>query len=1317
MEKFIQEPRLIAVDFDPFAGSEILRTIPTTEAQREVFTASMMGHDASCAYNESVSLELTGELDNDALEAAIQGMVDRHEAVRATFDSTGMRMIVANEAKVSFSRADLSTLTPQERAERLERIGEEDMNSAFDLHEGPLFRARLVRVSADTHLLRLTGHHAVCDGWSLGIMMAEISELYNAKKNGTAPQLPPANTFSEYSLATIDFAKSPEHKKVEQYWLNLYQGVIPRMDLPTDRPRPQGKTYNGHRLDLPLTAKHVAALKEVATRSGASFVTTLLATFEVFLYKLTGDSDLVVGLPAAGQSDFDMKHLVGHCVNLLALRSRLDETATFRDFLKKRRTGVLDAFDNQKYTFGTLVRKLNIRREPGRIPLVPVVFNVDMNMDDGVSFHALEHRFISNPRAFENFELFLNATGHEDSLILEWSYNTDLFDKETVKGWMEQFTELIDRIKASPDASITQLAGEAKPGVDSSKPPIEWTGRAVDYPRSDIGILFDQVAGQYANRTAVELPDAQLSYHELQERVHRLSAALVDMGVKPGEPVGLCVERGFDMVVAMLATLRAGGCFVPFDPSYPADRLELMLEDTDVRIMLTQKHLQGILPSHKGRNILLDEIELAGSGSATMPHLDPDAPAYIMYTSGSTGKPKGVVVPHRAIIRLIRNQNFLSFGPELVFLQLSNISFDASTLELWGALLNGAKLVLQPQQKPTLEEIVDTIKVHGVTTVWLTSGLFNLMVDEHLEDLKGLKHILAGGDVLSVPHVRRALKVLGPDVLINGYGPTENTTFTCCHVINSEKDLAVRIPIGKPLHNTTVHILDEDMKPVPVGEKGELYTGGAGVALGYWRNPELTGERFVDDPFSGKKGDKLYRTGDLVRWLPDGTIDFIGRADGQVKVRGFRIELGEIENAISEVKGVKDRVVIVRSDLPGEKQLVAYVVPTDEGTDTGGQEELIHAVREHLRNSLPGYMVPTAFMLLSELPLNANGKVDRKALPTPELRDRTMEVKHVAARNANEKILSEIWSDLLNVDGIGIYDNFFDLGGHSLIGIQLLARVEKGLGQKLPLNSLFQAPTIAQFAKLLQHGGGAGLENLALLQPDGARLPFVCVHGDEANHHMMRYLGKDQPFYAFFHQGEDGLPFAHNGVEGIARHYVSELMSVQPDGPYLLGGYSFGGMVAYEMAQQLTRAGHEVPLLVMFDTYAPDMHLTVMKAEEKLHEPLKRVVMRWLVKRALAKGRIGSPKLRHFYIIDNYDQAIKAYVPQPYDGPMTIFKAEESSGPNDMGWRHYVTGNLDIHVVPGNHYSLIKGTQVQRLVRELSVVIDRAVSKHVVEAV
>ncbi len=1301
MEKFITETRFVPVEFDPFAGSYIERIIPTTEAQREVLAASEMGVDASCAYNESVSLELSGDLDRAALDAAMQALVARHESLRSTLSASGTRMIVTDDVRFELAYTDLSNASDKDA--QLQAVAKQDMTTPFDLRNGPLFRARLIRVDASVHLLRLSGHHVVCDGWSLGIMMAEISALYNGAKSGAAPKIPEAVPFSEYSLATIDFAKSEEHAKVEQYWIDLFKGAIPRIDLPSDRPRPRTKTYKGNRLDLQMPPELVRGLKETATRSGASFVTTLLTTFELVLHKLTGDSDMVVGLPAAGQSDLGMKHLVGHCVNLLALRSRIDEDRPFIEHLKERRTGLLDAFDNQKYTFGTLLRKLNVPREAGRIPLCPVVFNIDMNMDDGVAFDGLRHRFISNARAFENFELFLNASGNDKHLVLEWSYNTDLFDEATVRGWMDMLTTLAQRIATAPSATIADLLSEGALAGDQEMPPPAWVGKVTEFPKKDIGNLFDEVAARYADNTAVELLDGKLSYRELQQRVHALSSSLIDLGVKPGEPVGLCMDRSFDMIVAMLATLRAGGCFVPFDPAYPADRLSFMFADTDVKVMLTQRHLMASLPEHKARVIFLDEVK--STSERTMPAIGIGAPAYIMYTSGSTGTPKGVVVPHRAIVRLVREQNFLPFGPDLTFLQLSNISFDASTLEIWGALLNGGRLVLQAQQKPTLIEITETIQQHKVTSVWFTVGLFNLLVDEHAERLRGLKHILTGGDVLSVPHVKKALKVLGPNVLINGYGPTENTTFTCYFPINDEASIKGSVPIGFPLHNTTVHILDDDRKPVPIGRKGELYTGGAGVALGYWKRDELTAEKFIDAPTGGK----FYRTGDIARWTPDGTVEFIGRADGQVKIRGFRVELGEIENALNDITALKDRVVMVRQDGPGEKQLACYVVPKNakDHEDTQAREALLNTVRDQLRERLPGYMVPTAYMVLPSFPLTPNGKVDRKALPVPVMESSVLKAQHVGPRDTIERTLAGIWGSVLNNEQIGVHDDFFDLGGHSLIGIQMLANVEQQFSRTLSLKSLFEAPTIAQFADLLRtEGATANWENLALIQPDGVGVPLFCVHGDEASRFIPKYMGPQRPFYAFFHQGEDGKTIKYTSVETIAAHFIREMKQARSQGPYLLTGYSFGGVVAYEMAQQLMAAGDEVPMLVLLDTYAPGMHKQAIESDVQFYEPLKKAILRGMVRRALKNDGVVPTRFRNFHIIDTYDRAVMAYKPKPYKGQLTVFKAETSWGPNEMGWSALAQGGLDVQMIPGDHYSLIKepnaAVLAERLVRGIN---------------
>ncbi len=1303
MEKFIQDITYTPVDFDPFAGEAIERTVPSTEAQREVFIASQMGTEASCAYNESVSLELRGALDMAALTLAIEQITQRHEALRGCMSADGTRVIVHVRSDLVLQHVDLSARSPQHRQQELDRLAELDMTSPFDLLNGPVFRALLVRIAPEEHFLRLTGHHVLVDGWSLGIIIADISKLYSR-----AP-LQEVIPFSDFALAVIDHAKSDDNTRTERFWLDQFSGTTPRLDLPTDMPRPRMKTYSGNRIDIGLHDELTRKLKELATRSGASLVTTLLTCFEVLVHHITGQTDVVVGLPAAGQNDFGMKQLVGHCVNLLALRSHIDEERPFAEHLKERRSAVLDATDNQKYTFGTLIRKLNVPREAGRVPLVPAVFNVDMNMDDGVAFAGLTHRFFSNARRYENFELFLNATGSEKHLTLEWSYNTDLFHEETVRGWMRDLQGIIERAHAAPTQRIATLLAPPLVDEDAPLPPKAWNGGLSPYPREAMDALFDRMCDRYPDNIAVEIGDKRVTYSELRKLVDTLAAVLVHRGLQQGEPVGVCLDRSIATQTAMLAILKAGGCYVPFDLSYPEERLRFMLEDAKPRFMLTHGHLLPQLAGCGDRAILLDPIGASESGpferrAAPAREHDADSAAYILYTSGSTGNPKGVVVPHRGVVRLVRDQNYMRFTSDLVFLQMGNLCFDASTFEIWGALLNGAKLVVQPQQKPTLREVAEVLRKHKITSVLFPTGLFNMLVDEQLDDLRGLKYLVTGGDVMSPVHARKALKALGSGVLVNAYGPTENSVIVTCHNVNTDAQLINTVPIGKPIANTEAYILDEAMRPVPIGAGGELYAGGDGVALGYWQRPDLTEEKFVPDPFSGRPNARLYRTGDLARWRTDGTIEFIGRADSQIKLRGFRIELGEIESAMDNTRRLKDRVVTCREDRPGDKQLVAYLVAKDDALP---QDELIRDVREHLRLTLPAHMLPAAFVVLPSFPLNQSGKVDRKALPKPDHITPTLRAQHVAPRTDTEKQLAAIWSAVLGIEDVGAHDNFFDIGGHSLTGIQLLTRVEQHFGKVIPLKNLFIAPTVALMAELIQEKKALpAFAHLVPVQPNGSRAPIFCVHGDEANNFLPKYLGEDQPFYAISHQGEDGKPIRLTTVEGMAEAFIREIRMVQPSGPYQLSGYSFGGIIAYEIAQQLRKAGDEVPVLVFFDTYDPKEYLAVAKREAPLHLPLKAGVVRRLAKFIFDQGHDLPVKLRHTYIIDTYNQAIRNYEIMPYPGRITLLRTPDSSGPPDMGWAGLARGGVDVRAVPGNHYTMVKEPHVAMIAEEIKRAVD-----------
>lgn len=1313
MEKFIPEIRYVAVDFDPFVGGSIERTVPSTEAQREVFIASQMGGDASCSYNESVSLALKGPLDVAALEAAMAQLVDRHEALRGCLSSDGTRVIVYERTDIPLQRIDLSPLPATKRQRELDLIADKDMSTPFDLSNGPVFRTALIKLGPEEHLLRLTGHHVLVDGWSLGIIMADISKLYSG-----AP-LDRAVPFSDFALAVIDHAKSGDHAATERFWLDRFKGPLPRLDLPTDKPRPRLKTYNGHRIDIELDPELTRKLKELATRSGASLVTTLLTCYEMLVHHITGQTDIVVGLPAAGQNDFGMKQLVGHCVNLMALRSHIDEDKPFIEHLKERRSDVLDASDNQKYTFGTLVRKLNVPREPGRVPLVPVVFNVDMNMDDGVAFKGLTHRFMSNPRRFENFELFLNATGSEKHITLEWCYNTDLFQEETVRGWVRDLQGIIERAHAAPSQRIAALVSPPSMSTDAPLPPRTWSGGLSPYPHEAMDALFDRMCDRHPDAIAVEINDQRVTYAELRKLSDALAAELVHRGLRHGEPVGICLDKSIATQTAMIAILKAGGCYVPYDLSYPEERVRYMLEDAKPLFMLTHRHLLPQLAACADRAILLndlggaEEVEFPMRPAPVRKH-DADSPAYILYTSGSTGNPKGVVVPHRGVVRLVRDQNYMPFTADQVFLQMGNLCFDASTFEIWGALLNGARLVIQPQHKPTLREVAEVLRRYRITSVLFPTGLFNMLVDEQLDDLRGLKHLVTGGDTMSPKHARKALRALGPGVLVNAYGPTENSVIVTCHAVDDETRLGASIPIGKPIANTEAYILDEAMRPVPIGATGEIYAGGDGVAIGYWQRPELTAERFVPDPFSGRPDARLYRTGDLGRWRDDGTIEFLGRADTQVKLRGFRIELGEVENAMDATRRLKDRVVLCREDTPGEKQLVAYLVPHD---DMLPEEELIRDVREHLRLTLPAHMLPSAFVVLPAFPLNQSGKVDRKALPRPDHSTPVLRAKHVAPRTDVEKQLAAIWGDVLGIENVGAHDNFFDVGGHSLTGIQLLTRVEQRFGKVIPLKNLFVAPTVALMAELIQEKKTLpDFSHLVPVQPDGQRIPIFCVHGDEANNFLPKYLGTDQPFYAISHQGEDGKPIRLTTVEDMAEQFIKEIRMVQPHGPYQLSGYSFGGIIAYEIAQQLRKAGEDVPVLVFFDTYDPKEYLAVARREAPLHLPLKAGVVRRMAKFFFDRGYDLPVKLRHTYIIDTYNRAITDYEVIPYSGHIILLRTTDSTGPTDMGWAGLARGGVDVRTVPGNHFNMVKEPHVAVLAGELKRAVDAHLRERAAQA-
>ena len=1041
--------------------------MPLSFAQQRLWFLNQLEPD-SAFYNIPDAVRLFGQLNITALEQSLNEIIRRHEALRTNFITVEGQpvTVIASTQKLALPIVDLQDLPETERLIETQRLATTEAQRPFDLATEPLVRATLLKLQAKEHVLLLTMHHIVSDGWSMGVLFSELAALYEAFCSGHPSPL------AELPIQYIDFAvwqrQWLQAEVVESqlsYWKQQLNGAPALLELPTDRPRPTVQTFRGAHHSIALSQQISLALTNLSRRLGVTLFMTLLAGFQTLLYRYTQQEDIVVGSPIANRNHSSCEGLIGFFVNSLVLRTDLGGNPTFRELLTQVREVTLAAYAHQDLPFEQLVEELQPARSLSYTPLFQVIFALqNAAVMPSVELSGLSVTPLAVETGTAKFDLTVSMENTAQGLIGVLEYNTDLFDAATIARMAGHFQTLLEGIVANPSQRLADLPLLTK--AQRHQLLVEWNHTTVDYPK-DLCIhqLFEQQVEQTPDAVAVVFEQQQLTYRELNSRANQLAHYLQALGVGPDVLVGLCVERSLEMVVGVLGILKAGGAYVPLDPTYPFERLAFMLQDTQVSVLLILARFINSLPQHQAHVVCLDtDLEVIAQHSQENPvnHVTPDHLAYVMYTSGSTGQPKGVTVIHRSVVRLVKCCNYANLSAEEVFLQLAPISFDAATFEIWGSLLWGARLVVMPAHTPSLHELAQAIQQYQVTTLWLTAGLFHLMVDERLKDLKPVRQLLVGGDVLSVPHVNKVVQQLPGLKLINGYGPTENTTFTCCYSIIQSTEVGSSIPIGRPIANTQIYLLDSDLEPVPVGVSGELYIGGEGLARGYLNRPELTAERFIPHPFSNQPGTRLYKTGDLARYLPDAKIEFLGRIDQQVKLRGFRIELGEIEAVLSQHPAVRQNVVILREDVPGDQRLVVYCVPQQ-------QAPTVNDLRQFLQEKLPEYMMPSAFVLLESLPLTPNGKVDRRALPSPDPTRRELEETFVAARTPVEEVLAGIWTEVLRVEQVGVDDNFFELGGHSLLATQVISRLRTTLAVELPLRSLFEHPTVARLAEKIEN--------------------------------------------------------------------------------------------------------------------------------------------------------------------------------------------------------------------------------------------------------
>jgi amino acid adenylation domain-containing protein len=1060
-------------DFDPFAGGELAASSPTTEPQQEIWLAATLGGDiANLAYNESLILRLAGPLDVTALGLALRDLVARHDALRATFSADGESFCVEAKGRVELEGEDLAALPPQHRAERLQALHRLEVTTPFDLVRGPLFRARLLKLGPQEHELVLTGHHLVCDGWSAWVIVSELRTLYGARLAGVPADLEPAAQFTDYARKAGEASHGAAVAAAERFWLGLLGDRPPVLDLPTDRPRALERNPAAARIDLRLDAKLVEGLRALTKRHGISMVGILVAAFDAFLYRLTGQSDFVLAMPAGGQLAADMPSLVGHCVNTLPLRMTFDPTAPFLDHAKAVKRAILDGFDNQQLSFGSLIKKLNLPRDPSRVPLAPVIFNVDQRFELD-AFGAATVAFETNPRVADNFELFINGTESGSSLVLETTYNTALFERATVLRWLDELTVLMQGVVANPEQAVGELP--ILPEAERRQQVETWNATATSLPPE--ATVLELVEGQ-ARRTpdAIAVRDARqsLTYRELDENANALAHALLELGVAPEECVGVAVERSARMLVALLAVWKAGGAYLPLDPEYPAARLEYVAQDVTLRVLITDSASASVLDRPDIKRVWLDQpMAPRGQPPSRRPrarHL-----AYVLHTSGSTGQPKGVPVEQRSFVNLLHAlRQWPGMQPNDVLVAVTTLSFDMAGVELFLPLVAGAQVVVASRETAMdARALGELIASSGGTVVQATPVTWRMLVEA---DWQGpAVTAFTGGEPLARD---LAAALLGRvRSLYNLYGPTETTVYSTGTRIESPDT----ITIGRPLANTTAYILDDRRRLLPIGARGELYLGGLGLARGYWHRPDLTAERFLPDPIRPGPDAVLYRTGDVARFDATGNIVYEGRNDTQVKIRGFRIELGEIEVALARQPRVRQCVVVLKEVFPSDFRLVAYVVGQDEKLDPA-------ALQNGLREALPPYMIPQHIVQLGALPLTPNGKVDRKALPLPEL-GLAPGSTGVGPRTPTERRLAEIWCDVLHLAQVGVDASFFELGGHSMLAVRMMNRIREAFGVELPLKLVFQAQTIEGLAlridaALLQEpgspagGGGTPVEEV-----------------------------------------------------------------------------------------------------------------------------------------------------------------------------------------------------------------------------------------------
>lgn len=1274
------------------------------------------------AYTVFSTAHISGPLNLEALKQSFQAIIERHEVLRTTFTvSDGQPMqVIAPTLSVPLTLVDLEQLPETQRQAGVLRLANEEVKRPFDLAEGPLLRTTLLKLGPQQHILLLCVHHIVFDGWSNRVFFQELETCYRAFAGGqpvVLPELP--IQYADFMLWQREWLQGELLEEQLAYWKQQLADAPTVLDLPTDHPRPSVPTHRGSSCLFTLPSSLTEALKALSQQHRVSLFMTLTAAFQTLLYRYSGQEDQLLGTVTANRRHPETENLIGFFVNTLVLHTDLSGDPTFRELLARVRTVILTAQDHQDVPFEYLVKELQPDRSLGQNPFFQVMLVLEPPKPDLTSGWNLTHMDLKTDAT--RFDLDLIFHDFPEGLQGRLTYSTDLFEEATIRRMIGHWRTLLEGIVAHPEQHLSELPLLTE--AERHQLLIEWNATSTHYPEDQtVHQLFEEQVERTPDAVAVIFESQQLTYRELNTRANQLAHCLRQLGVAPDALVGLCMKRSLDMVVALLSILKAGGAYVPLDPAYPQERLAFMLQDTKLAVLLTQQQLIETLPTHGLHVLCLDTDweEIAQQDERNLINSTlPEHLVYVLYTSGSTGRPKGVAITHRSVVAFT-HWALTVFTPEELagVLASTSICFDISVFEIFVPLSCGGKMIL-------VENVLHLPSVAASGKVTLINSVPSALTEVvHSRGIPASVHIVnLAGEPLHSVLVQQLYQLKTIQRVYNFYGPTETTIYATYALVEDGERKPL---IGRPIANTQLYITDAHFQPVPIGVPGELYIGGVGVARGYLNRPELTQEKFITNPFSDGPGTKLYKTGDRVRYLADGTIEFLGRFDHQVKIRGFRIELGEIEVVLGQHPAVREAVLVVHEH--GDKRLVAYVVPLTEQKVTSNE------LRSFLKERLPEYMIPSDFVLLDSMPLTPNGKADRHALPAPDPTGHSAQDSFVAPTSLLHHQLKKIWEDLLGVRPIGIRDNFFALGGHSLLAVRMIDRFERAYGKKLPLATLFAGATIEHLADVLLkeevvEENSDVRTKVVTVQPGGSKRPFFLLHGDWRGGgvyclNLAQALEADQPFYALEPYRFEDLRVPPS-FETIAEAHIQAMRAVQPQGPYLLGGYCNGGLLAYEMARQLHAQGQKVDLLVLIDPAAPYAHrlnrdilnrlgnLLRLGEDKQVNVFLRYIYMRLpsfrravqelaglkaiepteserknsKVRFALARLKALFPSIEalRYNWFGIYRWVAAGYVPGPYPGKLTIFWSSER-GNRHRDWRQ-LSGSQEVeeHTFPGVH--------------------------------